>query len=57
MLIVAGGLHIFFYTLKKQNNNLKYDSRVISKGKQFTFNYCKDIKIFFWIFMIFLKKK
>ena len=39
MLIVAGGLHIFFYTLKKQNNTLKYDIRIASRGKQFTFNY------------------
>ena len=39
MLIVAGGLHLFFYTFKKQNNNLKYDARVVSKSKKFTFNY------------------
>ena len=38
MLFVAGGLHLFFYTLKKQDSNLKYDARVIAKSKQFTFN-------------------
>ncbi len=38
MLIVAGGLHIFFYTLKKQEDNLKYDSRSVSNSKKFTFN-------------------
>ena len=39
MLIVAGGLHIFFYILKKQDNNLKYDKKSIDKGKKFTFEH------------------
>ena len=39
MIVVAGGLHLFFYTLKKQNNHLKYDDRIVSKSKKFTFNY------------------
>ena len=38
MLVVAGGLHLFFYTLKKQDNKLKYDSRSFSNNKKFTFN-------------------
>ena len=38
MLVVAGGLHLFFYTLKKQDSNLKYEARVITKSKRFTFN-------------------
>ena len=38
MLVVAGGLHLFFYTLKKQDSNLKYEARVIAKSKRFTFN-------------------
>ena len=38
MLVVAGGLHLFFYTLKKQDDKLKYDSRSFSNNKKFTFN-------------------
>jgi len=38
MLVVAGGLHLFFYTLKKQDDKLKYDSRSVAKSKKFTFN-------------------
>ena len=38
MLIVAGGLHLFFYTLKKQDDKLKYDLRSFSNNKKFTFN-------------------
>ena len=38
MLVVAGGLHLFFYTFKKQENILKYDSRKVSNNKIFTFN-------------------
>ena len=36
-MTVAGGLHLFFYTLKKQDNNLKYDTKVSDKSKRFTF--------------------
>ena len=38
MFLVAGGLHLFFYTLKKQTNKLKYDSREAKDSKKFTFN-------------------
>jgi sterol desaturase/sphingolipid hydroxylase (fatty acid hydroxylase superfamily) len=38
MLVVAGGLHLFFYTLKKQDDKLKYDLRSFSNNKKFTFN-------------------
>jgi len=38
MFIVAGGLHLFFYTFKKQNNNYKYDLRAIDKSKKFILN-------------------
>ena len=38
MLVVAGGLHLFFYTLKKQDSNLKYDARIVAKSKRFAFN-------------------
>ena len=38
MLVVAGGLHLFFYTLKKQGSNLKYDARTVAESKRFTFN-------------------
>lgn len=37
MTIVAGGLHLWFYTFTKQGQKLKYDSRPLSrKGRQFT---------------------
>ena len=39
MIIVAGGLHLFFYTLKKQNNKLRYDSRNLSYNKKFLFHH------------------
>ena len=38
MIVVAGGLHLFFYTLKKQDDKLKYDSRSVAKSKKFTFS-------------------
>lgn len=39
MTIVAGGLHWFFHSGKKQDNHLKFDGRdVPMKGKSFTFN-------------------
>ncbi len=38
MFVVAGGLHLYFYTLKKQDDILKYDSRSFSNNKKFTFN-------------------
>ena len=38
MLFVAGGLHLFFYTLKKQDDKLKYDFRSDPNIKKFTFN-------------------
>lgn len=37
MSIVAGGLHLYFYTFTKQGQRLRYDSRPLRKaGKQFT---------------------
>ena len=39
MLVVAGGLHLFFYTFNKQKIDLKYDTRIVIKSKKFTFNY------------------
>jgi len=38
ILLVAGGLHIFFYKLKIQKKEFKYDSREFSNNKVFTFN-------------------
>ena len=39
MLFVAGGLHLYFYSYRKQNNNLKYDNGNFLKNKNFLFNY------------------
>ena len=37
MTLVAGGLHIYFYTFTKQGKALKYDARPLMKsGRQFT---------------------
>ena len=37
MTLVAGGLHLYFYTFTKQGRKLKYDSRpLMVKGRQFT---------------------
>lgn len=37
MTIVAGGLHLYFYTFTKQGQQLKYDPRPLMKnGRQFT---------------------
>ena len=38
MFLIAGGLHLFFYSFQKQNNDSRYDSRDFTKGKRFTFN-------------------
>ena len=39
LVIVAGGLHLFFYTWRRQGKRLKYDARDLSdKGRAFTFN-------------------
>ena len=38
MTLIAGGLHLYFYSSKKQDNDLKYDARAqIEKNKKFTF--------------------
>jgi sterol desaturase/sphingolipid hydroxylase (fatty acid hydroxylase superfamily) len=38
MILVAGGLHLYFYTFTKQGQKLRYDSRPLMKnGRQFTF--------------------
>ena len=37
MTIVAGGLHLYFYTFTRQGKKLKFDSRpLMSRGRQFT---------------------
>ena len=37
MTVVAGGLHLYFYTFTKQGQELKYDARPLMKnGRQFT---------------------
>lgn len=39
MLVVAGGLHLYFYTFKKQGETGKYDPRdLMRNSKQFFFN-------------------
>ena len=39
MILVAGGLHWFFHSTKKQKEHLKFDAREVPmKGKSFTFN-------------------
>jgi len=39
MIIVAGGLHLWFYRYKRQGKALKYDPRELTKsGRVFTFN-------------------
>lgn len=38
MLLVAGGLHLFFFTLRRQRNDLQYDTRALrDQAKTFTF--------------------
>ena len=38
MTLVAGGLHLWFYTFTKQGQRLRYDARPLMKnGRQFTF--------------------
>lgn len=38
LLALAGGLHLWFYTLKGQDKDLQYDSRDLAKGRRFTLN-------------------
>lgn len=38
MTLVAGGLHLWFYTFSGQEDALRYDPRDISRGRVFTFN-------------------
>lgn len=38
IFVVAGGLHLYFYTLRKQKNNFRYDSRDFTSGKRFILN-------------------
>lgn len=39
MTVVAGGLHLYFYTFKKQGNHRQYDSRPLkTNARAFTFN-------------------
>ena len=37
MVLVAGGLHLWFYTFRRQGDRLKYDARPPLKGGTFTF--------------------
>ncbi len=36
MFLVAGGLHLYFYTWKRQGNDRKYDARPLARGRAFT---------------------
>ena len=36
MTLVAGGLHLWFFTFTGQGSNLKYDPRDLAKGRMFT---------------------
>ena len=36
MFLVAGGLHLYLYTWKRQGNTKKYDARPLAKGRAFT---------------------
>ncbi|MEL7272149.1 MAG: sterol desaturase family protein [Pseudomonadota bacterium] len=38
LLIVAGGLHLYFHRFRKQGERLKYDPRPLKGGRTFTFN-------------------
>ncbi|EFL89114.1 sterol desaturase family protein [Ahrensia sp. R2A130] len=39
LLVVAGGLHLYFHSYKKQRDELKFDGRELSReGRSFTFN-------------------
>ncbi|MBX2884098.1 MAG: sterol desaturase family protein [Granulosicoccus sp.] len=39
MMLVAGGLHLYFFTFRGQHNHLKYDSREkLEKGRKFSFS-------------------
>ena len=38
MLVIAGGLHLYFYTFRKQGSVQKYQARGLQTGKSFTFN-------------------
>ncbi len=39
MVVVAGGLHLYFYTFRKQGQRLKYDARdLAAQGRKFTFD-------------------
>lgn len=39
LLVVAGGLHCWFYVLKGQRNELKYDPRVMGEGSNKLFKF------------------
>lgn len=38
MIVVAGGLHLWFHHFKKQGQERKYDPRELKGGRKFTFN-------------------
>jgi len=36
--LIAGGLHLYLYSYKKQENDFRYDIRNLSRGKRFKYN-------------------
>jgi len=50
LIVVAGGLHLFFYTFKAQGKQLKFDPREeMEKSKKFTFRHQVHDNIFWSI--------
>lgn len=47
MCVVAGGLHLWFFTLKCQGHTLKYDPRDMASGRMFTFG-SQTLDNMFW---------
>jgi len=48
LTVIAGGLHLYFYSWRKQDDDLKYDARpLISDNKKFTFN-SQTLDNMFW---------
>ncbi|MEM7427083.1 MAG: sterol desaturase family protein [Pseudomonadota bacterium] len=39
MFLVAGGLHLYFYTFRRQGDERKYDRRPLAKGRAFTLGH------------------
>lgn len=47
MTLVAGGLHLWFFTFKGQGHTLKYDPRDLADGRMFTFG-SQTLDNMFW---------